>query len=416
MKRILPESEASRRAKPARDAVVAAARLLAVFLAAAFASVGFAADPLGPDSACPIIWASSWATIKSDAYYPRVAALGDGTLLAGYDHTVGSQNAIGVVRSTNGGASWSAGTEAVLAPLSDDLANAFPLQIADGTVLMACRHNSPSAGIYRIEVHASQDLGATWQLRSTPATGSVGLWEPLLFQLPDGTVQVYYASEEGIAPDQRIQMRASADGGMTWGGPVTVARKAGSRDGMPGVVRLPDGTLLAVFEASDLAPYRFVIRAVRSTDDGRTWSASRQLVHAPANPVSARWAAGAPSVVRCRDGSLLVSFQADDDVAYAQGNPASDPAMPAYNYLDNARFKYVASSNGGQTWTAAATLAGYPTVPALWGALVAPPSGDVLALTGFGGAVRSRRGTVPLASVGDFEIYGEKGTDQHPRR
>ena len=91
-----------------------------------------------------------------------------------------------------------------------------------------------------------------------------GLWEPFLLLLPDGVVQVYYASEERCKPDQRVEMRTSSDGGKTWGSPVTVAQKRGSRDGMPGVVRL-ENELLAVFEAQDEPPYRFVIRVFDPT-------------------------------------------------------------------------------------------------------------------------------------------------------
>ncbi len=35
--------------------------------------------------------------------------------------------------------------------------------------------------------------------------------------------------------------------------------------------------LLAVFEAQDVPPFRFVIRGVRSSDLGQTWAATRQL-------------------------------------------------------------------------------------------------------------------------------------------
>jgi hypothetical protein len=97
---------------------------------------------------------------------------------------------------------------------------------------------------------------------------------------------------------------------------------------MPGVVRRRDGTLFAVFEASDLAPYRFAIRAVRSRDGGKNWSPARELVYKPANPVRACWAAGAPTVVQLRKGRLLVSFQTDEDVAYKRGDPRRDP-LPA---------------------------------------------------------------------------------------
>jgi hypothetical protein len=66
-------------------------------------------------------------------------------------------------------------------------------------------------------------------------------------------------------PDQRIEVRTSVDDGTSWGKPVTVAEKKGSRDGMPGVVRLNDLELLAVFEAQDVPPFRFAIRLIRNT-------------------------------------------------------------------------------------------------------------------------------------------------------
>ena len=148
-----------------------------------------------------------------------------------------------------------------------DLDNAFPLQLADGTVLVAYRRHDRKGHIFRIEVSSSRD-GNDWVVRSTVATGTQGIWEPFLLPLHDGKVQVYYASEEGCFPDQRIEMRTSTDGGMSWGTPVTVAEKKGSRDGMPGVVRLNGQELLVVFEAQDQPPFRFVIRGVGSL----TWA------------------------------------------------------------------------------------------------------------------------------------------------
>ena len=341
-----------------------------------------------------IQWQDGFVPVFDAAAYPRVAELADGTLLAGFDHIFEGDRAIGFVRSTDGGKTWNGYSQATRHPRQEDLANAFPLQLSDGTVLVAFRHHTVDRAIYRLEVCASSDQGKSWKFRGTIATGSVGLWEPFLLELPDKTLQAYYASEEGIKPDQRIEMRSSGDGGKTWGRPITVARKRGSRDGMPGVVRRRDGTLFAVFEASDLAPYRFVIRAVRSKDGGKNWSPARELVYKPANPVRARWAAGAPTVVQFRKGWLLVSFQTDEDVAYKRGDPRRDPSAPSYNYLHFATFKCVSSSDGGRTWQAHVRLAGTVNEPSLWNALYVPRSGNVLALAGFKGKIWSRAGVV----------------------
>ena len=338
-------------------------------------------------------WESGFQPIYKSGAYPRATALADGTLLVGFDHFIEGRRAIGIVRSTDGGKTWGDYTEAAQAPASDNLANAFPLALADGTILVAYRHHTFTNNTYRLVVSASSDKGKTWQKRGVIALGSTGIWEPFLFELPDGTIQAYYASEENLKPEQQVEMRASRDGGKTWGAPVVVARMKGSRDGMPGVVRLRDGSLYVVFEASDMPPYGFVVRAVRSKDDGKTWSSERELIYKPSNPVMAGWASGAPSVVRDGD-RLFVSFQADDSVEFQKGNKNGDPAAPGYDYLRNSSFKYVSSSDNGRTWSPPVAMAGEPGKPSLWNALYTPAPGIIIALASFHGAVWSKIGYV----------------------
>ncbi len=211
-----------------------------------------------------IRWEEEFRLIHDEtAFYPRVAELDDGSLVAGFTHPLPDQGkkAIAVRRSKDGGKTWDAYHR-----IAEDSENVdydiFPLQAKEGRVLAAFRHHTPDKGIYRIEVCSSANKGVRWTYFSTVALGTIGLWEPFLLQMPKGRLQCYYSSEEGLKPDQRIEMKTSEDGGKTWKNPVKVARKKGSRDGMPGVIRLTDGTLFAVFEAQDVAPFRFVIRAV----------------------------------------------------------------------------------------------------------------------------------------------------------
>lgn len=318
------------------------------------------------------------------AYYPRAAELADGTLLATFDHRIPGGRAIACVRSADGGKTWGGYRRIAEDSGRVDLANAFPLQLPDGTILVACRHHALDRRSYRLQLYASADEGATWQVRSTIVAGTVGLWEPFLFQASRDVLQVYYASEEGIAPDQRIEMKSSRDGGKTWGEPTTVARKRGSRDGMPAVVRMKDGSLLACFEASDTPPFRFVIRTVRSTDDGATWSAERSVAYQPANAARQRWAAGAPCIAAGKDGRVVLSFQTDEDVAYRQGDPQADPGASGYRYERHTALKIVTSADG-RSWSKPATLAGSPTASATWPGLCGLRDGTVLVLTTWGG-------------------------------
>lgn len=336
----------------------------------------------------PVEWEPGLhAVFEGRAAYPRIVELADGTLFATFDHRTRTGRAIGSTQSIDGGRTWSEYQLVCEDSGRVDLANAFPLQLSDGTILVACRHHKPDARRYRLEVYEAVGHAQRWTLRSVLAEGTTGLWEPLLLLCPDGKLQAYYASEEGCHPDQRIEMRISADGGKTWGTPVIVAGKKGSRDGMPAVARLTTGELLAVFEAQDLPPYRFVLRGVRSADGGKSWASDRELVYRPSNPAPNRWSAGAPSLVVTGTGRVLVAFQTDEQVAYEQGHSDRDPANRSYNYLRHASLAYAASADIGTIWSRAWNILGDPGNPACWNALYPLRKGSILALTTHQGRV-----------------------------
>lgn len=349
----------------------------------------------------PVVGTVAWdwefrPIYPKSASYPRATALSDGRVMVAFAHPTSVGKAIACVVSNDGGKTWAGYRRICEHPAPVDLDNAFPLQLADGTVLVAYRRHDRKDHIFRIEVSSSGD-GNNWAFRSTVATGIQGIWEPFLLPLPGGMVQVYYASEEGCYPDQRIEMRTSTDGGRSWGAPVTVAKKSGSRDGMPGVVQLNELELLVVFEAQDEPPFRFVIRGVRSSDLGRTWSASRQLIQRPNNLVAAPWAAGAPSIIRLPDGRLMVSFQSDEHNAFVAGDRRRDPTHSRYDYLGHAHFAYVTSVDQGKSWAAPVHLLGGPDDPANWNALQVLNDGTVLALSNHRGRIWVKSGTADKA-------------------
>ena len=351
-----------------------------------------AAEANAGSPAATIRWEGQFLPIYSGrASYPRATALSDGRILVAFSHPTPGGKAIACVFSRDGGRTWAGYRRICEYPNPVDLDNAFPLQLADGTSLVAYRRHDRDCHIFRIETSSSSD-GNHWTTRSTIATGTQGIWEPFLLLLPDGKVQVYYASEEGCHPDQRIEMRTSTDGGKSWGQPVPVARKKGSRDGMPGVVRLDGQELLTVFEAQDVSPFRFVIRGVRSSDLGQTWSAFRELVYRPNNPVATRWAAGAPSIIRLFDGRLMMSFQSDEQIEHLDGDRRRDPNYPGYNYLLHTHFAYVTSVDQGKSWLEPVHLLGGPNDPANWNALYALNDGTVLALANHRGKVWIKTG------------------------
>jgi len=111
---------------------------------------------------------------------------------------------------------------------------------------------------------------------------------------------IAYAAELPVGADGRamqdIALRASSDGGRTWTPEVGRIHTPGSRNGMPGIAVLSDGSWLAVFEGF-WGPGGwgvYTVNACRSFDGGRTW-VQRAIVHAPASGSNA----GSPQVLRC---------------------------------------------------------------------------------------------------------------------
>ena len=93
---------------------------------------------------------------------------------------------------------------------------------------------------YYISVLTSDDGGETWSdpVKIYSSSEYAGCYEPFVLELPDGTVQVYfadetpYASASGIG-DQNVTVVESTDGGQTWGTARVASYCKGGRDGMP---------------------------------------------------------------------------------------------------------------------------------------------------------------------------------------
>ena len=113
---------------------------------------------------------------------------------------------------------------------------------------------------YTISISVSDDAGKTWSARNHlykseiwDENVTVGCWEPFVLELPDGTVQIYFADETPYYPASswhNISVIESKDGGDTWGKVRVVAQNSANRDGMPVATLLGDKILLAV-ESTD---------------------------------------------------------------------------------------------------------------------------------------------------------------------
>lgn len=117
---------------------------------------------------------------------------------------------------------------------------------------------------YDISISVSDDNGKSWSEPKRIYESGIwtenlkkGCWEPFVLELPDGTVQVYFADETpyykagGSQKDwMNTSVIESKDGGDTWG-PVRVAsQNSECRDGMP-VVAIHEDKLLLAIETTD---------------------------------------------------------------------------------------------------------------------------------------------------------------------
>lgn len=104
---------------------------------------------------------------------------------------------------------------------------------------------------YRISVCCSDDAGATWTYSGVVYKSSSnkerGCYEPFVLELPDGTVQIYFADKSPYSEDyQNISLIESKDGGESWSELRIVCYTDKLRDGMPTATIYNDYIYLAI--------------------------------------------------------------------------------------------------------------------------------------------------------------------------
>lgn len=212
--------------------------------------------------------------------HPTTVLLEDGrTILAVYPKGHG-KGAIVLKRSADGGKTWSARL-----PTPENWATSQETPTihrvvgADGTKRLIL-----FSGMYPIRMASSDDDGATWTpLAPIGAFGGIvamGSVEPIRGE-PGGYLALfhddgrYFRNAGGKSGQFRVYQTRSADGGLHWGEPTVIATSPPLLFCEPGLIRSPDGKQLAVLLRENSRKRNSYL--ITSNDEGKTWSAPREL-------------------------------------------------------------------------------------------------------------------------------------------
>jgi hypothetical protein len=167
------------------------------------------------------------------------------------------------------------------------------------------------SGLYPARLAVSEDDGATWTpLAPAGDWGGIVVMSALAELRPFGrgrSMAMFHDDGRFFAKEARLEAPVvftlyktfSADGGLTWSFPEAVHRASDVQLCEPGIVRSPDGrTMAALLRENSRTRNSF---AMFSKDEGRTWSAPRELPGAlTGDRHTGKYAP---------DGRLLVSFR-----------------------------------------------------------------------------------------------------------
>ena len=244
-----------------------------------------------------IVWETPQQVTGAGGGYPRVHRLNDGRLMMTY-----SKSFNGYARfSEDEGKTWPESTlknpmskfyesnekgEALLSVAVPDFAQLsenhphHPNRIIFAGNYRPRTKDGKTTGMttihpYTISISVSDNNGKTWSdTRHIYMSDrwnedvTIGCWEPFVLELPDGTVQIYFADE---TPYYRLGSRwhnisviESKDGGDTWEKVRVVSQNGACRDGMP-VVAIHEDRLLLAVESTDYSGERLHPIVIQNT-------------------------------------------------------------------------------------------------------------------------------------------------------
>jgi len=190
-----------------------------------------------------------------------------------------------VIRSTDGGQTWSDPIWLESPGSFYERSQAQPLQLPDGGILWPTYFsNGGTSGLLHGAIHRSDDSGQTWKHISTITRDDVSTDEPAIARLGDGRLIMVCRPDGGVLH--------SKDDGVTWQQTGLLVKSGKFK--APWITTLSDGTVVCVATYSNL-------RVFLSRDHGATWT----------NPIGLDTSSyGYPGGTKLGDESILITYVA----------------------------------------------------------------------------------------------------------
>ncbi|RKO27655.1 exo-alpha-sialidase [Pseudarthrobacter phenanthrenivorans] len=215
---------------------------------------------------------------------PMLTKLEDGRILMQYFKHDGTANTVAgvfVAVSADNGATF---TQLSKVPFTWDtlVASSGRVVVAPNGDWLVAAYGRTSATFQQIRLMRSTNGGTSWTGEVTVAEGqaeSRNYMEPVIGTLPDGqTLICLIRVADSTGANPAIYRTTSTDNGATWAAETSVVAGDGGR---PAWIRLKSGGLLLITRNQAAAPYP--VRFRTSWDNGLTWTTPTQLGGTPAN-------------------------------------------------------------------------------------------------------------------------------------
>lgn len=259
--------------------------------------------------------------------YARMIKLRDGSLFCVYE----SDKATHAIKSVDGGKRWS--EPMIVAAPKNNVACAVPevLQLQNESIMVSYNLRPPGNNAdperrFSIQVIRSTDGGESWsnpiEVYKAGFEFKNGCWEPAQIQLPSGEIQLFIANEAPYAQsnEQEITMFRSLDQGVTWSKGEKVSFRSGHRDGMPVPLLLKNKhEVIVAIEDNGIRGKEFKPAIIRTSSDD-CWTngpvlgsdVAREYAMDNTALIPETKYAGAPYIRQLPSGEVLLSYQGNE--------------------------------------------------------------------------------------------------------